>query len=120
MHPGQPLADEVQGFIVSASSKNATRRDSIVEHAAEHRLPAVYGRGYYADSGGLISFAADDLDLSRRSATYADKIFRGAKPGELPIEQPSKFEMVVNLRTARALGVTIPQALMVTANRLID
>ena len=112
--------DQAQGLMVTSTSTNLAWRESIIEHAAKHRLPAVYGLSPYAESGGLISYGANYTDLYRRAAAYADKIFKGAKPGDLPIEQPNKFELVINLRTAKALGVTIPQSILVSADRVIE
>ena len=89
----------------------------IVELAAKHRLPAIYSSGEYVDDGGLISYGVSYADLYRRAASYVDKILKGAKPGDLPIEQPIKFELVVNLKTAKALGITIPQSILLQATR---
>jgi len=114
------IRDQAQALIVSQASTNLNLRQSIVEQAAKHRLPAIYGRSSYVDSGGLISYATDGPDLYRRVAAYADKIFKGAKPGDIPIEQPTKFEMVINLKTANALGIKLPQLILVRADRVIE
>lgn len=95
-------------------------RRHIVELAAKHRLPTIYGASEFVHDGGLISYGADIADLFRRSATYVDKILKGARPGDLPIEQPTKFDMVVNLKTARALGLAIPQSLLLRADEIIQ
>lgn len=95
---------------------NAVR---IVELAAQTRLPAMYGIRQYVDVGGLISYGPNLTDLFRRAATYVDKILKGANPGDLPIEQPTKFELVVNLKTAKALGITIPESILLRANEVI-
>jgi len=87
----------------------------LVELAAEKRLPAVYTSREFVDTGGLMSYGANSADLHRRAATYVDKILKGAKPGDLPVEQPTKFEMVINLKTAKTLGLTIPQSLLLSA-----
>ena len=92
----------------------------IVKLAARERLPTFYRDRLFAEGGGLISYGADWADLFRRAPIYVDKILRGAKPGDLPIEQPTKFELVINLKTAEALGLTIPQSLMVRADQVID
>ena len=92
----------------------------LVDLAARHRLPAVYTFKPYADAGGLMSYGPDISDLFRRAATYVDKILKGAKPGELPVEQPIKFELVVNLKTARSLGLTLPQTLLQRADQVIE
>jgi ABC-type uncharacterized transport system substrate-binding protein len=96
------------------------RRTQIVALAAKSRLPAVYGFREDAEAGGLMAYAPNILQMWRRSATYVDKILKGAKPGELPIEQPSKFELIINLKTAKALGLTIPPALLARADQLLE
>jgi putative ABC transport system substrate-binding protein len=95
-------------------------RGRIVAFAATHRLPAIYPYRTFVDAGGLMSYGADVSDLHRRAATYVDRVLKGAKPAELPIEQPAKFELVVNLKTAKALGLTIPPALLLRADDVIQ
>jgi putative ABC transport system substrate-binding protein len=112
--------DKAQGLMVSAAATNQAWRESITEHSAKNRLPAVYSNSIYADSGGLFSYGTNSIDLYRRVATYVDKILKGAKPGDLPIEQPTKFEMVINLKTAKALGIKIPDIVMLRADRIIE
>ena len=92
----------------------------IIELAAQHRLPAVYGIRYFAADGGLMSYGVDVRDLFRRSAAYVDRILKGAKPGELPVQAPTKFELVINVRTARILGIEIPRILLVSADGVIE
>jgi ABC-type uncharacterized transport system substrate-binding protein len=92
----------------------------LVDLAAKNRLPAVYPLREFVDAGGLMSYGANFADLSRRAATYVDKILKGAKPGDLPVEQPTKFELVINLKAAKALGLTIPQSLLLRADEIIQ
>ena len=107
-------------MIVTTGSTNSASQERIIEHAAKHRLPAVYGRSNYVEAGGLISHAVDDADIFRRAAAYADKIFKGAKPGDLPIQQPTTFEFVVNMKTAKALSLKIPNSILVQATKVIE
>ena len=95
-------------------------RARIVAFAARQRLPAMYGYKEFVDAGGLISYAPSYPDMFRRSAAYVDKILKGAKPGDLPIEQPTKFEFVINMKTAKALGLTIPSSLLLRADQVIE
>jgi putative ABC transport system substrate-binding protein len=87
-------------------------RRSIVGLAAKNRLPAMYGLREYVDVGGLMCYGADNADMSRRAATYVDKILKGTTPADLPVEQPTKFDLVINLAAAKALGLTIPPSLL--------
>jgi len=95
-------------------------RTRIVGLAAKHRLPAIYGLREYVDAGGLMSYAPILLDNFRRAATYVDKILKGTKPADLPVEQPTKFELVINMRTAKAIGLKIPQSLLLRADQVIQ
>jgi ABC-type uncharacterized transport system substrate-binding protein len=97
-----------------------TQRGRLVALAAKHRLPAVYPWTEAGDAGGLMAYGANVADVFRRAATYVDKILKGAKPGDLPVEQPTKFELVVNLKTAKALGLTIPPSLLQRADEVIQ
>ena len=96
------------------------QRGRIVELAAKSRLPAAYEWREFVEAGGLMSYGTNIADMYRRLATYVDKILRGAKPADLPVEQPTKFELVVNLRTAKALGLTIPQSVLIRADQIIQ
>jgi putative ABC transport system substrate-binding protein len=96
------------------------QRRQIAELAAKRRLPSLLGVGEYAEAGGLMTYSANNLDLERRAATFVDKILKGAKPADLPVEQPAKFELVINLRTAKAIGLTIPQSLLLRADEVIQ
>ena len=91
---------------------------AIAELAVKHRLPTIGGARRFAEGGGLLAYGAGGVDLFRRAAGYVDRILKGAKPAELPIEQPTKFELVINLKTAKALGLTIPQTLLLRADQL--
>jgi putative tryptophan/tyrosine transport system substrate-binding protein len=96
------------GLIITPSPLTATRRDLIIATAARLNLPAIYSFRFYANSGGLVSYGIDQLELVRGAAFYVDRILRGANPGELPVQLPTKYELVINLKTAKALGLTIP------------
>lgn len=107
-------------LLLLADPLTLSQRLRIVEFASEQRLPAMYEVRQFVDAGGLISYGPNTDELLRRSATYVDKILKGAKPGDLPIEQPAKFELVVNLKTAKALGFVIPQSVLLQADQVID
>jgi putative ABC transport system substrate-binding protein len=94
-------------------------RARIVDLAVKHRLPAMYPNSEYVEMGGLMSYAADIIAMFRRSATYVDKVLKGAKPADLPVEQPTKFELIINLKTAKQIGVKIPPQVLARADKVI-
>jgi putative ABC transport system substrate-binding protein len=108
------------GLTVLGSPMFLGERRRLVDLAAKNRLPAVYPQREFVDAGGLMAYGPNTADLFRRAATYVDKIFRGAKPADLPVEQPTKFELVINLKTAKALGLTIPPSLLQRADEVIQ
>ncbi len=106
--------------LVLADPMFFTHRTRLAELAAKHRLPAVYGLREHVEAGGLMSYWPNTVDSTRQATTYVDRILKGAKPGELPIEQPTRFELVINLKTAKALGLTIPPSVLVRADQVIQ
>ena len=108
------------GLIVVAGPLTVVHRDLIVSLAARHRLPAVYPYRFFPVSGGLASYGIDDVELYRRAASYVDRILRGEKPADLPVQEPNKFELVINLKTAKALGLNVPAQLLATADKVIE
>jgi ABC-type uncharacterized transport system substrate-binding protein len=95
-------------------------RVRLAQLAAKTRLPAMWGLREHAEAGGLMAYSTDLNDVARRAAAYVDRILRGAKPGDLPVEQPTKFELLINLKTAKALGLAIPQSLLLRADQVIE
>jgi putative tryptophan/tyrosine transport system substrate-binding protein len=125
------LADFDRAFLDMTSARGAlsvlpgsamffSERRRLVDLAAKNRLPVVYPQREFVDAGGLMAYGPDLADLFRRAATYVDKILKGAKPGDLPVEQPTKFELVINLKTAKALRLTIPQSVLARADQVIE
>jgi putative tryptophan/tyrosine transport system substrate-binding protein len=112
--------EERGGVVVLPSVFTVTHRKAIIDLAARYHLPTVYPFPFFPVDGGLMSYGTDLSDLSRRSAAYVDRILKGDKPGDLPVQLPTKFEQVINLKTAKALGVTVPQTLLIAANDVIE
>ena len=108
------------GLIVTSSALAAVHRELIITLAARYRLPAVYSYRYFATSGGLISYGPDPIDQFRRAAGYVDRILNGEKPADLPVQAPTKYELAINLKTARALGLNLPPALLARADEVIE
>jgi putative ABC transport system substrate-binding protein len=108
------------GLIVSPDAFTVTHRKLIIDLAARYGLPAVYSERIFAAEGGLVSYGGDYVDHFRQAATYVDRILRGEKPGDLPVQQPSKFQLVLNLKTAKALGLTIPPGVLAIADEVIE
>jgi len=108
------------GVLVLTSIFTVTHRDAIIALAARHRLPAVYAYSFFAEAGGLMSYGVDVADVHRRAADYVNRILKGDKPGDLPVQMPIKFNLVINLKTAKALDITVATSLLATADEVIE
>jgi putative tryptophan/tyrosine transport system substrate-binding protein len=113
------IKERAQALIVTPQPRYIEHRDRILKHVAKNRLPAIYFLGLLVENGGLMSYAANTADEFRRAAVYVDKILKGGKPAELPIERPTKFELVINLKAAKQIGLTIPPNVLARADRVI-
>jgi putative ABC transport system substrate-binding protein len=114
------VRERANGVVVATDPVLVGPRSRVVDLAARSRLPAVYGLREFAEAGGLMSYGPNIADQFRRAAIYVDKVLKGAKPADLPVEQPTKFELVINLKTAKALGLTIPPSLLLRADQVIE
>jgi putative ABC transport system substrate-binding protein len=112
--------DPGDGLVVMTDSGMFVHRKVIIEQTALHKVPAIYWVGNIAFEGGLLSYGVDHIPLFRRAATYVDRILRGAKPEDLPVQQPTKFELVINLKAAKALGLDVPPTLLTRADEVIE
>ena len=108
------------GLVVPATPLSTVHLATIIASVAQNKLPAIYPYRYFVDRGGLISYGADNLDIWRRSASYVDRILKGANPADLPIQTPTRFELAINLKTAKALGLTVPLSLLASADEVIE
>jgi putative ABC transport system substrate-binding protein len=113
-------AARTNALVVVHSAFILRQERQILDLAAKHGLPAIYQLRGWADAGGLVAYGPSQADMSRRAARYVERIFKGAKPTDLPIEQPTKLELVINLKTAKALGLTIPPAVLARADEVIQ
>ena len=114
------VRERVDGFFAVASPLIRSQRAVLAELSLKHRLPGMFGPKDNVEAGGLMSYFADPDDMTRRAATYIDKILKGAKPGDLPVEQASKYELVINLKTAKTLGITISPSVLARADQIIE
>ena len=117
---GLGKGDERGGLVIMTNSFTFVHRTTVIAQASRYRVPVVYPLRVWARDGGLLSYGASNIDLFRRAAPYVDRILRGAKPSDLPVEVPTKFELFINLKTATALGVTVPSTLLARADEVIE
>jgi putative ABC transport system substrate-binding protein len=114
------MRERVEALLVLASPLTFRERGPLAELCLAHRLPAIFGFRQNVEAGGLVSYGVDIQDQIARAAVYVDRVLRGAKPAELPIEQATKFELAINMKTANALALTLPQAVLLRADKLIE
>ena len=117
---GRVTKEGGDGLLLLLDSLFTANLRAIAAFAARNRLPVIYGVRELVDAGGLMAYGPSLVDVNRRAVSHVDRIFKGAKPGDLPVEQPTKFELVINLKTAKTLGLTIPQSLLLRANQIIE
>jgi putative ABC transport system substrate-binding protein len=108
------------GLVVLVDSFLINNRQSIISLATKYRLPTIYPFKFFVIAGGLVSYGVDDIDIFRRTASYVDLILKGKKPSDLPVQQPTKYELAINLKTAKALGLTVPLIMQMTANEVVE
>jgi putative ABC transport system substrate-binding protein len=114
------IREHPEALLILVDPLTLSQRSRIVDFAAEQRLPAIYESSDFVDAGGLMSYGTNGRDQFRRAASYVDKILRGAKPGDLPIEQPTTFELAINMRAAKALGINFPESILLRADRVVE
>lgn len=114
------VREHAGGVLVLSTPLFIAGAKPLADLALKHKLPTSFGPREHAEAGGLLSFGPDRADLFRRAATYVDRILKGARPADLPVEQPTKFDLVINVKTAKALGLTVPRAVLVRADRVIE
>jgi ABC transporter substrate binding protein len=116
----QAKKDGASGIIVPPDVITGIHREHLAQIAVQHRLPSIYWQRTYVETGGLMSYGFSTFEVGRHAAVYVDKILRGAKPAELPVEQPTRFDIIINAKTAKALGLTIPPSLLLRADQVIE
>ena len=112
--------ERANAMVVAAGVLTEEHKELLVSHAVKRRMPSMWSHRHFVDAGGLMSYAVNFSDQIRQSAVYVDKILKGARPGDLPVEQPTRYELVINLKTAKALGLTIPPSLLQRADQVIE
>jgi putative ABC transport system substrate-binding protein len=114
------VRDQADALFVLSDSLMSSNRVTLAQLAADRKISALYGHNLYTEAGGLMSYGPSVYDLIRGAASYVDKILKGAKPADLPVQQPVKFELIINLKTAKSLGLTVPEKLLIAADKVIE